>query len=42
MYKHEAEGGNVDVQYNLGCFFDNGTGVAVDKRAAVKWYKSCG
>ena len=37
-YKRLAEAGNAAAQYNLGLYYDNGTGVAVDKREAVKWY----
>ena len=37
--KREAEAGNAVAQYNLGCCYANGSGVAVDKAEAVKWYK---
>ena len=33
-----AEAGDAGAQYNLGICYTNGTGVAADARAAVKWY----
>ena len=38
-YKRAAEAGNASAQYNLGLSYYKGTGIAVDKREAVKWFK---
>ena len=37
--KRDAEAGNANAQFNLGCCYANGTGVAKDMREAIKWYK---
>ncbi len=37
--KREAEAGNAAAQSNLGLCYSNGSGVAVDKAEAFKWYK---
>jgi TPR repeat protein len=37
--KQDAEAGNAMAQFNLGCCYDKGTGVAKDMREAIKWYK---
>jgi TPR repeat protein len=38
-YKREAEAGDAIAQMNLGICYFNGSGVAVDKAEAVKWWK---
>ena len=35
----KAAGGDGDAQFDLGCKYDNGDGVARDPAAAVKWYR---
>ena len=37
-YKKNAEAGDANAQYNLGVCYERGTGVAIDKREAFKWY----
>ena len=34
-----VEAGNLNAQFNLGICYNNGDGVTVDKREAIKWYK---
>lgn len=34
-----AEQGNADAQFNLGLMYFNGTGVAQDDQAALKWFR---
>ena len=34
-----AEQGDAEAQFNLGCCYENGDGVAKDKSEAVKWYR---
>ena len=38
-YKKDAEAGDANAQFNLGVCYEKGTGVAIDKREAFKWYK---
>ena len=38
-FKRAAEAGGASAQYNLGLCYANGSGVAVDKAEALKWYK---
>jgi len=37
--KREADAGNENAQFNLGLCYSNGSGVAVDKAEAFKWFK---
>ena len=37
--KRAAEAGYTNAQLNLGLFYSNGKGIAVDMSEAVKWYK---
>jgi centrosomal protein CEP104 len=37
-YQRRAESGDADAQYNLGCCFDEGRGVAADHAQAAHWY----
>ena len=34
-----AEQGDADAQFNLGCVYDNGEGVAQDVREAARWFR---
>ena len=34
----DANKGNLDAQYNLGCMYENGLGVPQDAKKAVYWY----
>ena len=36
-----AEAGDADAQYNLGSCYENGNGVTVDYKEALKWYRKC-
>ena len=38
-YRRAAERGDVLAQYNLGCYFEQGKGVAQDRTLAVVWYR---
>ena len=38
-YRKAADQGDVDAQYKLGLFYENGYGVAQNKEEAVKWYR---
>ena len=38
-YKAGAERGDADAQFNLGCCYDLGRGVAKDAKKAAKWYR---
>ena len=37
--RRDAEQGDAEAQYNLGCRYANGNGVAKDYVEAVKWYR---
>lgn len=37
--KESAEKGNIDAQYQLGIFYENGVGVDTSMNEALKWYK---
>ena len=39
MYRLKAEQGDAEAQYNLGCCYDTGDGVAQDYKEAVRWYR---
>ena len=38
-YRKAAEQNDAMAQYNLGCCYANGQGVAKDEVEAVKWYR---
>jgi len=38
-YKASGERGCASAQFNLGCFYNTGTGVEVDKEEAAKWFQ---
>lgn len=37
--RNEAEQGNAEAQYFIGCCYEYGDGVVKDKAEAVKWYR---
>ncbi len=40
QYRHDAEQGNAEAQFLLGCCYQFGEGIAKDKAEAVKWYRN--
>ena len=39
QYRHDAEQGNAEAQYLLGCCYQFGDGIAKNKTEAAKWFR---
>lgn len=39
QYRHDAEQGNAEAQYLLGCCYQFGDGIAINRVEAGKWFR---